>query len=207
MEILKFDESGSSSPSRKRSGRGAILVAFVAVVFGASTALASGTLTINNPQNTIALDQGVANSVQCDDAIGVTLIAPYDTSEEDFVLSGVTVSGIDITDSTIHCLNKDFTIKIYDDLGIQKEFCVPYSSGSSPSGDVGCAENGKSQTLQATASTNGTLEFSQGAKLLTGEPDPSWSPSPDPNPTNTPQPRVVNVKNVTVESSDHPETA
>ena len=72
MEILKFDDEKSPAP-RKRSGRGAILVAFIAVALGAGTALASGTLTINS-SDTIALDQGVAATVQCDtDGVDISL--------------------------------------------------------------------------------------------------------------------------------------
>jgi len=194
MEILKFDEAGSSSPSRKRSGRGAILVTFVALVFGAGTALASGTLTINNPQNSIALDQGVANSVQCDDAINIVLNAPYDTDAQDFLLTGVTVSGIDITNSTEHCLNKDFTIKIYDEDGALQVFCNVYVPAvtdpdtdvvTPASGDEKCGDAGKSQTLQALAGTSGTLNFRFTKGLQTGDEG------------------FVNVKNVTVESSDN----
>ena len=195
MEILKFDESGTSSPSRKRSGRGAILVTFVALVFGAGTALASGTLTINNPQNTIALDQGVANSVQCDDAINIVLNAPYDTDAGDFLLTGVTVSGIDISNSTEHCLNKDFTMKIYDEDGELQVFCNVYVPAvidpvtdaviTPASGDEKCGDAGKSQTLQAVTGTSGTLNFRFTKGLQTGFEG------------------FVYVKNVTVESSDH----
>ena len=194
MEILKFDESSPSSPSRKPLGRGAILVTFVALVFGAGTALASGTLQINNAQNTIALDQGVANSVQCDNAIGVTFGAPYDTVEEEFLLKNILISGIDtrtvLADAADkdHCLGKYFTIKVYDSNGELSLFCK--GTGDSP--DSGCAADGKSAKLRVT--TNNTedpinktenyllYEFTQ--KMLTGEPG------------------IVRVKNVTVESSD-----
>ena len=182
MEILKFDESASSSPSRKRSGRGAILVTFVALVFGAGTALASGTLTINNADNTIALDQGVANSVQCDSSIGVVLNAPYDTVAEDFLLNGLSITGID--NSIGYCLGKWFKVKIYDSNGIESIFCDITVDG-------GCIESGKAAKLQVV-DDHLDFTFSQGMK--TGEPDPSSSASP--------RPRLVRVKNVTVESSD-----
>jgi hypothetical protein len=186
MEILKFDESGTSSPSRKRSGRGAILVTFVALVFGAGTALASGTLTINNAENTIALDQGVANSVQCDDSINVILDAPYnpDVLVEDFYLRGIDVTGID--DSVGKCLNKWFKIRIYDSNGNLSIFC-----STSADTAVNCADSGTSAKLKVSG-TSLAFNFTQG--MLTGEPDPSSSASP--------APRLVRVKNITVESSD-----
>jgi len=189
MEILKFDESGASSPSRKRSGRGAILVTFVALVFGAGTALASGTLTINDT-NTIALDQGVANSVQCDNAIGVTFGAPYDTDEEEFLLKNILISGIDtrtVLDDAAdkdHCLGKYFTIKVYDSNGDLSVFC----EGATGTIDTGCALDGKSAKLQVITNsgdkTANTLLYEFTKKMRTGEPG------------------LVRVKNVTVESSD-----
>jgi hypothetical protein len=183
MEILKFDEAGSSSPSRKRSGRGAILVTFVALVFGAGTALASGTLAINT-NNEIALDQGVANSVQCDSSIGVVLNAPYDTVEEDFLLNGLSITGID--NSVGNCLGKWFKVKIYDSNGDESIFCDATADVSN-----GCIESGKAAKLQVSLD-HLDFTFTQGMK--TGEPDPSSSA--------TPRPRLVRVKNVTVESSD-----
>ena len=105
MEILKFDDAEKSSSARKRSRRGAILVTFVALVFGAGTALASGTLTINSDK-TIALDQGVANSVQCDTDITVSLGTAYDVGSTDFVFTGVDISNIDVTTMPNNCNNK-----------------------------------------------------------------------------------------------------
>jgi hypothetical protein len=173
MEILKFD--GSEMPSsRKRSGRGAILVTFVALVFGAGTALASGTLTINS-DNTIALDQGVANSVQCDTDITVSLGTAYDVSSTDFIFSGVNISNIDVTSIPNNCNNKYFTIKTYNSAGSLQIFCVPAPT------DAGCALDGKSAKLQVTSDS---LSYSFTQRLATGTPG------------------SINVKNVTVESSN-----
>ena len=175
MEILKFDESGSSSPSRKPFGRSAILGTFVALVFGAGTALASGTLTINS-DNTVALDQGVAKSVQCDTSINVSLKTSYDSrpSVEDFIYTGVDISGIDSP-----CDGKYFTIHTYDEEGYEMPFCI---SGT----DTGCADDGKSSKLLATSGVTLSYRFTRG--LATG--------------TVTGPTTRVNVSTVTVESSD-----
>jgi hypothetical protein len=178
MEILKFDESGPSSPSRKPLGRGAILVTFVALVFGAGTALASGTLTVNG-DNTIALDQGVANSVQCDRAIDVSLKTAYVPNSSDFVFKGVDVSGI-----SVECDGKYFTIHTYDDEGSEQVFCnayVPAVGDGSASGDLGCAADGKSAKLLVSGAT---LSYAFTYNLVTGTPT------------------RVNVGTVTVESTD-----
>ena len=173
MEILKFD--GSETPSsRKRSGRGAILVTFFALVFGAGTALASGTLTINGT-NTIALDQGVANSVQCDDNLVVSLSTNYETSTANFVFTGVSVSDINVDPAILpNCSGKRFTIKTYDEDGVLQVFC-------NATNDIGCQPGGKSSKLTVSGTTL-VYEFTQG--LPTGIPG------------------FVNVKNVTVESSN-----
>jgi len=129
MEILKFDESGASSPSRKRSGRGAILVTFVALVFGAGTALASGTLAINDNAG-IELAQGVAQTVQCDpDGVKIAMNSSLATDASKFFLQGISVS-------KIHdgCIGKTIRLKVYNNSGLQQAFCA--SSGLSP--DTGC---------------------------------------------------------------------
>ena len=117
MEILKFDDDKSPT-SRKRSGRGAILVAFVAVALGAGTALASGTLTINTT-DTIALDQGVAATVQCDtDGVDISLSSAINTTADKFYVTGINVSKIADT-----CIGKSFRVRIYDSTGIANTFC------------------------------------------------------------------------------------
>ena len=117
MEILKFDDSEKSLSPKKPFGRGTILVAFIALVFGAGTALAGGTLSINDT-NTIALDQGVASTVQCDeDGINVSLVTTL--IGEDFYLTGFNLSGIDGS-SPDGCGGKMFTLKVYDENGVQK---------------------------------------------------------------------------------------
>ncbi|CAB4811909.1 unannotated protein [freshwater metagenome] len=121
MEILKFDESGTAAPSRKRSGRGAILVAFVAVVFGASTALASGTLTINNNDG-IELAQGVQQTTQCDTDVTISMDSALvfdDPNPSKFFLHGISVS--DIADN---CLEKTLRLKVYSAGGEQQSFCT-----------------------------------------------------------------------------------
>ena len=117
MEILKFDDDKSPT-SRKRSGRGAILIAFVAVALGAGTALASGTLTINTT-DTIALDQGVAATVQCDtDGVDISLSSAINTTADKFYVTGINVSKIADT-----CIGKSFRVRIYDSTGTANAFC------------------------------------------------------------------------------------
>ena len=159
MEILKFEDSEKSLSSKKPFGRGTILVAFIALVFGAGTALAGGTLSINDT-NTIALDQGVATTVTCDDdgQIDVSLISALNTYNPDnFVLSSVKVTGLlgDIVEDT--CVGKQIKIMIYgeDTSGISTplEFCTPGI-------DVDCNGDGTEMTRLYDASPIINFNFS-----------------------------------------------
>jgi len=155
MEILKFDESGPSSPSRKPLGRGAILVTFVALVFGAGTALASGTLAINGNAG-IELAQGVAQTVQCDpDGVKIAMNSSLATDASKFFLGGITVS--EIHDQ---CIGKTIRLKVYNNSGLQQAFCA--SSGLSP--DTGCTTDSVGTYVQSTVpdgepNDNNTMSF------------------------------------------------
>ena len=150
MEILKFDDSEKSLSSKKPFGRGTILVAFIALVFGAGTALAGGTLSINDT-NTIALDQGVATTLNCDNDVDVTfgtnLVLPEESEDPDFIFNEVKVSNIDDA-----CLSKDFVLKVYDDGLVQQVFCQ--------TADDGCEFDGTSATKKYLGSPeSGVLSF------------------------------------------------
>ena len=156
MEILKFDESGTSSPSRKRSGRGAILVTFVALVFGAGTALASGTLTVNGPSNEIQLAQAVATTAQCDDDVTIGLETTL--SGTAFNLSKVKVSNI----NTSNCEDKYIKIKVYDDVSGTTD--VAFCTSSGISADSGCFDSGKAYVKQI--GTLSSIDFSISSPFL-----------------------------------------
>ena len=182
MEILKFDESGPSSPSRKPFGRSAILVTFVALVFGAGTALASGTLAINT-NNQIALDQGVAQTVQCDeDGINVALGTFLNGTQFQF-------SSVTITNISTNCRDKYFTLKVYDQSGNPTAFCEnTRDSATVEAPDALCI----SPTImeRKVAGTSLVYNFSYGTETgsLVGEPGSETL--------------FVRVKTVTVESAD-----
>jgi hypothetical protein len=154
MEILKFDEGDTKPKSRKFSSRGSILVAAVAIMFGASTALAGSTLQING-NDKIELNQGVAQTVQCDDdGIDVSLKTEFDTTSEDFMLSQIVISDIKVT--TGGCLDKTLTVKLYGTAS-DVAFCVNRLAGTPPTGDVGCSDSGK--TISGVVDNTGTLTF------------------------------------------------
>ena len=134
MEILKFDEGDTKPKSRKFSSRGSILVAAVAIMFGASTALAGSTLDINT-KNLIEISQGVAKTVQCDDdGVNISLetsFVPGTTGE--FKLSKIKITGINNSAANpttgIGCSGKFFTVKLYDNDSLTSAFCINGEDG------------------------------------------------------------------------------
>lgn len=72
MEILRFDDAGSTSARRKKSSRGMIVVGLVATLFGIGTAFASTTIAINGGAAT-NIGQGVSAVSACDDDVQISI--------------------------------------------------------------------------------------------------------------------------------------
>jgi hypothetical protein len=118
MEILRFDDAGSSTPQRKKSSKGMLVVGLVATLFGISSAFASSTIQINGDAP-IALGQGVTAVTACDTSISVDPLTTMKVIEgkPDFYLETVTVTNVDTatTASTtgLGCGGKTFELEIY----------------------------------------------------------------------------------------------
>lgn len=166
MEILKFDEGDTKPKSRKFSSRGSILVAAVAIMFGASTALAGGTLTINGAANTVEIGQGVAKTVQCDGDLFLSLATQFVPTSGAFKLSEIKITGINDgeTDADgIGCRGKTLTVKLYNSSAETAAFCV---NGT----DTGCAADGKSVSKVVTSgSTSFTFSLTPTLPIATAD--------------------------------------
>jgi hypothetical protein len=92
MEILRFEDSTSPAPKRKKSSKGYITLGFVAAVFGIGSAFATTTssINVNNGQN-IALGQGITTFVTCDEFIAILPVTKLNEDATDFVLDKVIV--------------------------------------------------------------------------------------------------------------------
>ena len=122
MEILRFDDAGSSTPQRKKSSKGMLVVGLVATLFGISTAFASTTVSINSSQG-VSLGQGVTLAAACDSSISVVPITSM-TLEGDvptFYLTKLQFKGIDVdtgtpttTPPTYGCGGKVFDVQIFN---------------------------------------------------------------------------------------------
>ena len=111
MEILRFDESETPAPKRKRASKGWVAVGLVATLMGVSTAFASSTVNINT-DNTASLGQGVVKVTTCDNHVN---LIPVATSTVD---GGETptfrTTSVNINEISETCNGNDFGIQVYE---------------------------------------------------------------------------------------------
>ncbi len=122
MEILRFEDAGSTTPQRKKSSKGMLAVGLVATLFGISSAFATTTVAINSNQG-VSLGQGVTLAAACDSEISVVPITSM-TLEGDvpkFYLTTLQFKGIDVdtgtantTPPTFGCGGKTFDVQIFN---------------------------------------------------------------------------------------------
>jgi hypothetical protein len=118
MEILRFDNAGSTTPQRKKSSKGMLAVGLVATLFGISSAFASSTIQING-DTPIALGQGVTAVTACDTSISVDPLTTMKVieSQPDFYLETITVTNVDtattVSTTGLGCGGKTFELEIY----------------------------------------------------------------------------------------------
>ena len=106
------------------------------------------TLAANIALNTgapIEFGQGVAQTTSCDGDVTLTPYSTFVNSDAagEFAFTGLTLSGLDTTDQagpSEGCAGKTFTIKIYDDNGVENTTSYSVTVGSatftSPDGDI-----------------------------------------------------------------------
>ena len=123
MEILRFEDSTSPAPKRKKSSKGYITLGFVAAVFGIGSAFATTTssINVNNGQN-IALGQGITAFTTCDSKIAVIPATALNAERTTFGLTKVTIGAsyngddeylINDANSPTGCGDADLVIKFY----------------------------------------------------------------------------------------------
>jgi hypothetical protein len=126
MEILRFEDSTSPAPKRKKSSKGYITLGFVAAVFGIGSAFATTSVQINGGQG-ISLGQGVTLATACDTEIDIVPITSMTVNSETkaptFYLTELQVNGIDTDEgtsatesvaATYGCGGKSFDIQVFN---------------------------------------------------------------------------------------------
>ena len=161
MEILRFDDAGNSTPQRKKSSKGMLVVGLVATLFGISSAFASSTITING-SNSVDLAQGVVQVTGCDSNIGVqpvTALTKNETGTVLFKVTAVTVgykydaSTAGYIDTT-ECAGKAMKIQFYKNIaGTPSALTCSDLTGTTDS--LGASLTGKVSVTQ-TSTSNAT---------------------------------------------------
>ncbi|CAN2213081.1 hypothetical protein MCEMRE217_01045 [Candidatus Nanopelagicaceae bacterium] len=165
MEILRFDDAGSTTPQRKKSSKGMLVVGLVATLFGISSAFASSTITINGAAP-IALGQGVTAVTACDTAISLvpSTEMSIETGTPTFFMTSLAINGIDasVSDSTtagLGCGGKIFDIQIFN--GSNTPYSCTDLNAKATVKDVkgydwplACSANKLSFTVRSVADTN-----------------------------------------------------
>lgn len=161
MEILRFDDAGNSTPQRKKSSKGMLVVGLVATLFGISSAFASSTITING-SNSVDLAQGVVQVTGCDSNIGVqpvTALTKNETGTVLFKVTAVTVgykydaSTAGYIDTT-ECAGKAMKIQFYKNIaGTPTALTCSDLTGTTDS--LGASLTGKVSVTQ-TSTSNAT---------------------------------------------------
>lgn len=165
MEILRFDDAGSSTPKRKKSSKGTLVVGLVATLFGISSAFASSTITINS-NTPVALGQGVTAVTACDTDISVTPKSAMrvGVSGPKFYLDTITVSNVDNSatnaETGLGCKDKIFDLQIFNTDSptvtayscVQLNYLSPKTVSISPSGNTPATCSGSTISFQVLGS-------------------------------------------------------
>lgn len=166
MEILRFDNAGSTAPQRKKSSKGMLAVGLVATLFGISSAFASSTITINSDAP-ISLGQGVSKVTGCDENVTVSphTAMVVETTTPTFFLDYIAISDVDTRTAGadgVGCNGKTFDIQVFHNSGSTvaydctalnhlTSFDVSYTDGTAKTTTGSCASSTVSFTIPTMA--------------------------------------------------------
>ena len=176
MGILRFEDSTSPAPKRKKSSKGYITLGFVAAVFGIGSAFATTTVEINSGDG-ISLGQGVTLAAACDTDIDIVPITEMRvvgdaTPSPTFFLEKLVIEDINpvlraaATDSmpaVNGCGNQTFEVQIFNTAPTP----TAYSCGDlqpnipTPGSDIQAIElrEGAEPTYRGITCTGSTISF------------------------------------------------
>ena len=162
MSILNLDNGHSRPSGGKKSFRALLGFGLVIAVIGIGSTFAS-TISINSNQ-AIEFGQGVQRSIYCggSQTITVTPVSTFANSETTgtFGLTGITVS--DIPDE---CSDKDFIIKVYDNIHVDPLVLADNGTSSMNIANIwwanGCPENNPNCRLRNSVTEDGVTVLSR----------------------------------------------
>jgi hypothetical protein len=109
MSFLDLDQFANQGRSKKKIGTIVGVLALCGVVALGYTFASN--ISLNNGQN-VEFGQGIASTTACDNSITLTPTTSFNSAENTFSLTTIEVS--DINSDGDHCMNKNFTIKVFD---------------------------------------------------------------------------------------------
>jgi len=126
----------------------------------------AGSITVNTAQN-VEFGQGIASTAACDSSVTITPYALYDASQAGYFLDTITVSGIELRDSTtavsnLTCLGKTIKIQVLNGSNVLKSWVTAgVNTGSA-------TVNSTSGTNTASGVTSGLTVVVSGSGTATG---------------------------------------
>jgi len=183
MELLRFDDAGSTTPQRKKSSRGMLAVGLVATLFGISSAFATTTVSINSNEG-VSLGQGVTLAAACDNAVGITPITEMrviggETPSPTFFLEKLKISDINpklrdtgSTPAVNGCGGQTFDVQIFNTAPTPTAYsCADLQPNGAPEGTIQAIEvrEGVDPAYTGITCTDSTISFQVTAKTDAGD--------------------------------------
>ena len=179
MEILRFDEAGSSTPRRKKSSRGMIIAGLIATLFGVGSAFASTTIGINGG-TPVALGQGVTAVAACDSAITVKPITQMKvvSTTPTFYLETITVTDVDTGTATsgnngVGCAGKYLNLQVFQTVSPTTSAytcsALNFANSVTYTNAGGSPSSGLSPSVSC-GSDSQTIKFQIPTEILSGNP-------------------------------------
>jgi hypothetical protein len=172
---MKLNLNGKDGGKSRRVKPWQVIVGVIALVMVPAVGNTfAGSITVNSAQN-VEFGQGVASAAACDSNVIITPEAKYVTGSANYYLETITVSSLELRDSTtalnnLTCLGKTFKIQVLDGSNVIQEWIsAGVSTGTAtPSSTSGTnTASGVTSGLVATVSGSGTSSGSLALKVST----------------------------------------
>jgi hypothetical protein len=130
----------------------------------------AGSITVNTAQN-VEFGQGIASTAACDSNVTITPYALYDATQAGYFLDTITVSGIELRDSStaasnLTCLGKTIKLQVLNGSNVLKSWVtagvntgsatVNSTSGTNTASGV---TSGLSVVVSGSGTATGSVEF------------------------------------------------
>jgi hypothetical protein len=168
---MKLDLKGKGDGKSRRVRPWQVIIGVVALVLVPTLGNTfAGAIAVNSAQN-VEFGQGIASTAACDPDVTITPEAKYDTSTANYYLETITVSSIELRDSStaannLTCLGKVFKLQVLNGSNVLQAWVsagVTTGSGtiSSTAGTntASSVTSGLTATVAGSNSATGSIAF------------------------------------------------